>query len=171
MRLCFWLGIVFFVLSFFFSCSSDNNNGASARVDFSGQSREGYVVKIVDGDTYDVIRNGVQTRVRMDGIDAPERGMDYYKVSKDYLGSLCMNKKIRLQISKKDRYGRLIAKTYLPDGREAGQEMVRAGMAWHFKKYSSDATLARLEREARSARRGLWSVSNPTPPWEYRKRK
>ena len=142
-----------------------------AELNLVKQSREGMVVKIVDGDTYDVIRNGVQTRVRMEGIDAPERGMDYYKVSKDYLGSLCMNKKIRLQVSKKDRYGRLIAKTYLPDGRELGEEMVRAGLAWHFKKYSSDATLARLEREARAARRGLWSMSNPVAPWEHRKKK
>ena len=152
-------------------CNSPEGGNELAELNLVKQSREGLVVKIVDGDTYDVIRNGIQTRVRMDGIDAPERGMDYYKVSKDYLGSLCMNKKIRLQVSKKDRYGRLIAKTYLPDGREAGQELVKAGMAWHFKKYSSDATLARLEREARAARRGLWSAGNPIAPWDFRKQK
>jgi len=164
---------VFMFALFLLACACNSPEGGNelAELNLVKQSREGLVVKIVDGDTYDLIRNGVQTRVRMEGIDAPERGMDYYKVSKDYLGSLCMNKKIRLQVSKKDRYGRLIAKSYLPDGRELGEEMVRAGMAWHFKRYSNDAKLARLEREARSARRGLWSAANPTAPWEYRKRK
>jgi endonuclease YncB( thermonuclease family) len=149
-------------------CGSSSNESGSNAANISSQLRNNTVVKIVDGDTYDVILDGTQTRIRMEGIDTPERGMDYYKVAKDYLGKLCVNQKVRVVGSEKDRYGRLLAKTYLSDGRELGVEMVRAGMAWHYKKYSSDPTLAKLERQARAAHIGLWSLANPTPPWEFR---
>jgi endonuclease YncB( thermonuclease family) len=125
----------------------------------------------VDGDTYDIMLDGQKTRIRMDGIDAPERGMDYYKQAKNYLGELCENNEIRVEITDTDRYGRSIAKSYLPDGRELGHEMVKAGMAWHYKKYSNDATLDQLEQEARNAAIGLWSLSNPEAPWDHRKKR
>lgn len=131
----------------------------------------GNVVKIIDGDTFDIVLNGKQTRVRMFGIDAPERGMDYFKVAKEYLGELCMNQVIRIEVMNTDRYGRIVAKSFLPDGRELGTEMIRAGMAWHFKRYSDDELLAQLETTARENRIGLWQSNNPTAPWNYRKRK
>lgn len=137
----------------------------------SDSSLSGNVVKIIDGDTYDIVLNGKQTRIRMYGIDAPERGMDYYRVAKEYLGELCMDQAIRLEVINTDRYGRMVAKSFLPDGRELGAEMIRAGLAWHFKRYSDDELLATLENNAREQKVGLWSVNNPTPPWKYRKRK
>jgi micrococcal nuclease len=136
----------------------------------SSTEKKGAVVHIVDGDTYDIMLAGQKIRIRMDGIDAPERGMDYYKQAKNYLGELCANNEIRVEITDTDRYGRSIGKSYLPDGRELGQEMVKAGLAWHFKKYSDDATLALCEEEAKNAGLGLWSLSNPEAPWEHRKR-
>ena len=141
----------------------------SSQVESDGRS--GNVVKIIDGDTYDIILDGKQTRIRMFGIDAPERGMDYYKASKQYLGELCMNQVLHLDIVNTDRYGRIVAKSFLADGRELGAEMIRAGMAWHFKRYSDDEVSATLETTARENQVGLWSISNPTPPWDYRKRK
>jgi micrococcal nuclease len=137
----------------------------------SQTGQAGMVTHIVDGDTYDIMLSGQKTRIRMDGIDAPERGMDYYKQAKNYLGELCKNNEIRVEITDTDRYGRSIAKSYLPDGRELGQEMVKAGMAWHYKKYSDDATLSQLEQEAKNSGIGLWSISNPEAPWEHRKRR
>ncbi|MFN5423560.1 MAG: thermonuclease family protein, partial [bacterium] len=107
-------------------------------------SLSGNVVKIIDGDTYDILLNGKQTRIRMFGIDAPERGMDYYRVAKEYLGELCMDQIIRLEVINTDRYGRMVAKSFLPDGRELGAEMIKEGMAWHFKRYSDDESLAQL---------------------------
>lgn len=153
------------------SCTSSSSEKEAMEANFTSQLPNNTVVKIVDGDTYDIILNGIQTRIRMQGIDTPERGMDYYKVAKEYLGKLCLNKKVRVVGTEKDRYGRLLAKSYLPDGREIGEEMIRAGMAWHFTKYSKDPKLARLEREARAARIGLWSIPNPTAPWDFRKKK
>lgn len=132
-------------------------------------SASGRAVKIIDGDTYDILIDGVQTRVRMYGIDAPERGQDYYKISKEYLGQLCQGELIRLSIKNKDRYGRTVARSYLSDGRELGAEMIKAGLAWHFKKYSSDADLANYELKARDAHIGIWSMSQPIAPWDFRK--
>lgn len=137
----------------------------------SNPGQTGLVVHIVDGDTYDIMLSGQKTRIRMDGIDAPERGMDFYKQAKNYLGELCENKEIRVEVTDTDKYGRSIAKSYLPDGRELGLEMVKAGMAWHYKKYSDDATLSQLEQDAKNAGIGLWSISNPEAPWEHRKRR
>lgn len=132
----------------------------------------GRVVKLIDGDTYDLLLdNNKSVRVRMQGIDAPERGMPYNKVSKQYLGKLCAGQQVRYMKEDVDRYGRLVAKGYLKDGRNLEAEMIKAGMAWHFTRYSSDRKLQALEDEARAARRGLWADSNPMAPWDYRKMK
>ena len=157
--------LLFFLIFSFILLSCE----LGSRVERDGTSEN--VVKIIDGDTYDIIVDGKQTRIRMFGIDAPERGMDYYKVSKQYLGELCMNQGIHLEIVNTDRYGRIVAKSFLSDGRELGAEMIRAGMAWHFKRYSDDEVLATLETTARENQVGLWSISNPIPPWDYRARK
>lgn len=129
----------------------------------------GRVVKVIDGDTYDILIDGKQTRIRMYGIDAPERGMDFFKVSKEYLGDLCKGNTIKVVTMKKDRHNRVVAKSYLPDGRELGAEMLKAGLAWHYKKYSSDSDYAAFEQKAKENKLGLWSMPIPTPPWEYRK--
>ena len=126
----------------------------------------GKVISIIDGDTYDVLLNGNETfRVRMEGIDAPERGMPFYRISKNYLAELCSEKYVTLQITGKDRYKRLLAFSYLEDGTELSHKMIEAGLAWHFKKYNSDADLAKLEIEARKLKRGLWIDKYPMPPW------
>lgn len=160
--------LTLFVFLFVF-CSSCNGKKAhpEKRITISGK-----VIHIADGDTYDLLTADKKTiRVRMDGIDAPERSMAFYKVSKNYLSELCMNKRIKIVKTDTDRYGRVVAFSYLENGKELGHEMVKAGMAWHFKKYNSDNDLAKLEIEARKAKRGLWIDPKPVPPWEYRKLK
>jgi len=57
------------------------------------------------------------------------------------------------------------------DGRDLSLELVKAGMAWHYRKYSDDPVLAAAEKKARAARLGLWSMPNPVPPWEFRHKK
>ncbi len=132
----------------------------------------GKVVKIVDGDTYDILLpNNTTLRIRMEGIDAPERGMPFYKVSKDYLGKLCFSQTVRIEKSSIDRYGRTLAKTYDSNGDELGLLMIRAGYAWHFKKYSSDSQLANAEIEARTSKAGLWIDDLPVAPWYWRTKK
>lgn len=131
----------------------------------------GKVIKIVDGDTYDILLDDSTTkRIRMDGIDAPERGMPFYKVSKDYLGSLCFGKMVRIEQTDIDQYGRTVAKTYIPGTSELGLQMIEAGFAWHFKRYSSNRILADAETVARDSKAGLWSDAMPVAPWDWRRK-
>jgi endonuclease YncB( thermonuclease family) len=130
----------------------------------------GCVVKIIDGDTYDLLLNDSTTiRVRMDGIDAPEKGMPFYKKAKQYLGTLCKDQIVKIHKDKLDHYGRAVSFSYLKDGRELSREILKAGFAWHYKQYNSNLELATLEDEARQAKRGLWQDKNPMAPWENRK--
>lgn len=149
------------------SCSSNGLQGVSLE---KGSTVTGKVISIIDGDTYDVLLQGNRTiRVRMEGIDAPERGMPFYQKSKKYLSDLCFGKQVSIQITGIDHHERVLAYTFLEDGREVSQEMIRAGLAWHFKKYNSDATLSGIEIEARKSKVGLWIQDSPMAPWENRR--
>jgi endonuclease YncB( thermonuclease family) len=135
-------------------------------------SLHGKVIKIIDGDTYDILLNNHTTkRIRMDGIDAPERGMPFYKSSKNYLSNLCFGTGVLIEPTGKDRYGRTLAKTWLANGKEAGLLMIDAGYAWHFKKYSTSVQLANAEITARKNRLGLWTEKSAVAPWTWRKNK
>jgi micrococcal nuclease len=127
------------------------------------------VIGIIDGDTYDILVENRPVRVRMYAIDAPERGMPYNKVAKKYLSDLIFGKMVTVEQTDTDKNGRIVAKTYLPDGREASTEMLKAGYAWHFKKYDNNPTLAQIEINARKNRLGLWADNQPIAPWEVRK--
>jgi micrococcal nuclease len=161
-----------FLLLFSFSifiASSNSNNGKRIPFALKEQDVKGRIIGIVDGDTYDILVGGNKTvRIRMEGIDAPEKGMPFYKVSKQYLADLCFGKYVRLEINDTDSRGRKIAFTYLDNGKELSHEMIKAGLAWHFKKYNNDADLANLEVQARAARVGLWIDHSPMPPWKNR---
>lgn len=126
------------------------------------------VIGIIDGDTYDILRDNISERIRVDGIDAPEKGMPFYKVSKKYLSNLIFGKYVKLNFEKKDKYGRWVGKGYINDT-DISEEMIKAGMAWHFKKYSNSEVLSDLEIEARNNKIGLWKEPNPIEPWEVRK--
>ena len=126
-------------------------------------------IAISDGDTFTILQDKRQVRIRIDAIDAPEKGMPYYKKSKQYLSSLCFGKYVTLKVIKTDRYGRLVARVILADGRDVSAEMIKAGMAWHYKHYSKDKTLATLEINARKNKLGLWNDTHPYAPWEIRK--
>jgi endonuclease YncB( thermonuclease family) len=126
-------------------------------------------VHIADGDTFEG-RDGDQThRIRLHGVDAPEKGQDFSKKSRETLGRLCKNGPLKAVIIQKDRFGRWVCDVYDRNGQSINKALVKEGMAWHFKRYSSDRELARLEAEARSARIGLWSLDDPIAPWIYRK--
>lgn len=127
------------------------------------------VIKIVDGDTYDVLTADRQTiRIRMNGIDAPEKKQAFGQKAKDQLAALCFRQTVRVEPLSYDRNGRLIADAINPQGLHLSLEMVKRGYAWHFKKYSSDPVLANAEINARRQRLGLWADPNPMPPWTYR---
>jgi micrococcal nuclease len=129
------------------------------------------VYKIIDGDSFEGRANGQNYRIRLFGIDAPEKGQDFYQKSKDRLGQLCKEGPITIKIRNKDYFGRWVADGSTFKGESINQTLVKEGLAWHFTKYSKDPTLKKLEKDARDAQIGIWSVKNSIPPWEYRKSK
>ena len=127
------------------------------------------MIKIVDGDTFDLLTDDtVKIRIRLNGIDCPERKQDYYQVCKDALSQYIFGKNVTLIPHRKDRWKRIIATIYL-NNESINLKMVKNGYAWHFKKYSKDNTLARAEEEARKQKIGLWKMAEPVAPWNYRK--
>ncbi len=128
------------------------------------------VVGVSDGDTLTVLREQTRVRIRLYGIDAPETGQDYGSRAKELASSLAFGETVEVRVHDTDRYGRTVADIILPDGRWLNREMVGSGMAWWYRKYApDDRALARLEAEARTAGRGLWSQTDPVPPWSWRK--
>jgi endonuclease YncB( thermonuclease family) len=148
------------------ACTSKSGKNPSLK---KGSIVSGKVIAIIDGDTYDALIQGNKTiRVRMEGIDAPEKGMPFYQKSKKYLSDLCFHKQVKIKITGVDNYKRFLAYSYLEDGKELSHEMIKSGFAWHLKKYNSDSTLSNLEIEARKLKRGLWIEENPMAPWTNR---
>ncbi len=128
-----------------------------------------FATRIIDGDTFEA-RDSLNTyRIRLNGIDAPERGQDFYQLSKKRLGELCKSGPLTVTLFRKDRYGRWIADVVNSRNIDISYCLVGEGLAWHFKKYSKDAVLANLEIKARKAKSGLWQMQNPVAPWVVRK--
>lgn len=129
------------------------------------------VLRVIDGDTIELllIKSFKFAKIRLDGIDCPEKGQPYYEEAITYTSYLCLHKQVRVIKHDIDKYGRLIADIILPDGENLSEELVSAGLAWWYYLYSDDLILKKLESEAKNARKGLWFQSNPIPPWEFRK--
>ena len=128
----------------------------------------GFVTSIMDGDTIQVRTIAEENvTVRLDGIDAPEKGQDFGNVAKDFLGDLIHEKTVRVEVRERDRYQRHLADVYLDDI-WLNIELARNGLAWHYTKYNKDERLADAETEAKESKRGLWSRSDYIAPWDYR---
>jgi len=135
----------------------------------------GRVVGVADGDTVTVLdATNTQWKIRLMGIDAPEKKMPFGQKSKESLSALVFNKQVAVAFNKRDKYGRTVGKI-LVDGVDANLEQVKSGLAWHYKQYereqsATDRTAyAQAEEQARSEHRGLWVDPDPTPPWDWRK--
>lgn len=128
------------------------------------------VVKVSDGDTITVLDSEHhEIRVRLWGIDAPEKKQAYGEASRRHLAEHIAGKDVRLEIHGKDAYGRTLAVIWLGEENE-NLLQVRDGYAWHYKQYAKKSySYADAEKEARDHRRGLWKDANPIPPWDFRK--
>lgn len=130
----------------------------------------GEVVSVLDGDTIDVLHNGKAERIRLHGIDCPEKGQPYGNQAKRATSTLIFAQHVTLQIHGRDKYGRILAEVLLADGTNVNHTLVKDGWCWWYRKYApNDTTFEQLEREAIEAGRGLWVDPEPLPPWEYRK--
>lgn len=132
------------------------------------------IVAVADGDTLTArceTAGGLKNiKVRLAEIDAPEKGQAFGTRSRQHLADLCFAKRAAVTPKTKDRYLRTVAHVEC-EGKDAGAEQVRAGMAWVFDRYVTDRSLYAVQDDARSAKGGLWADANPIPPWECRRAK
>jgi endonuclease YncB( thermonuclease family) len=142
---------------------------------------EGIAIGVHDGDSFVLhAGDGRRLRVRIAGIDAPERQQPFSEHARRRLGELLRDRPLRIEPIKQDVYGRTIARVTLLDGavpgRDAGLAMLESGSAWHFERYRADqsadefARYAEAQRRARLQSAGLWREASPEPPWAFRSR-
>ena len=131
----------------------------------------GEVVQVQDGDTLTVKteRNRLH-KVRLADIDAPEMGQPFGKSARRLATDLALEKTVRVNYTFKDKYDRLIGEVFLPDGKLLNEEMLKAGLAWHYRvKHPHSSFLEKLEYKAWQKNLGLWLQKAPVPPWEFRR--
>lgn len=132
----------------------------------------GPVIALADGDTLTVLRGTTPVRVRLHGVDAPERAQPFGTRARQFTSELAFQQMVTVIVHNRDRYGRTVGEVLLPDGRHLGRELVREGWAWWTKQYApQDTLLAHLEEAARVEHRGLWSDPAPIAPWHWRQGK
>ena len=133
-------------------------------------SFQGKVVSVSDGDTIKVLKDGKQVKISLAAIDCPEKKQPYGQKAKQFTADLVAGNVVKVWEIVTDRYGRIVSFVFVND-KNLNKELLSAGLAWHYKQYSRDPELARLEFEARSAKRGLGAESGPVAPWEWRGKK
>ena len=128
----------------------------------------GKVVGIADGDTFTLLLPDKTTKkIRLHGVDAPERKQPFGTVARQRLSDLVFSKQVSVEEKDVDRYGRIVGEAFV-DGRSVNEEMLRSGLVWHYTQYDKNPQWTRLQEEARRARKGLWQDPNPVAPWEWR---
>lgn len=136
----------------------------------SEESISGKVVAISDGDTikiYNKVSNK-QYKVRLFGIDAPEKKQDFGRKSKDALAELIHGKNVQISVMGIDQYKRVLGLVIYGNS-DINLEMVKKGNAWVYRKYYKSKKYLDAEDFAKSKKIGLWSGENPIPPWKFRK--
>lgn len=128
----------------------------------------GKVVAVADGDTLTVLYEGKkQYKVRLQHIDCPETRQPFATKAKQSLSNKVFGKAVTVKWEEMDRYKRILGDIYIGK-RWINAELVQEGLAWHYKFYSKDKTIAAAEDKAKAAKLGIWSMPNPTPPWDFR---
>ena len=127
------------------------------------------VLAVVDGDSLEVRAGDEKLQVRLHGIDCPEWDQPHGAEAREFTTVLALGRMVKLLTRDEDAYGRRVAEVLLEDGRSLNRELVRAGHAWWYRRYSAAPDLERLEGEARAAGRGLWRHPDPVPPWVWRR--
>nr|WP_246883735.1 thermonuclease family protein [Pseudomonas koreensis] len=135
---------------------------------WSADNFRGVTVAVLDGDTVEVLTDQhEQRRIRLAGIDAPEKSQAYGQRSKQNLASMVAGKLVDVVDHGRDQYGRTVGSLSV-GGLDVNAEQVKAGYAWAYTRYNRDSKLAALEENARRRHVGLWRDSKPIAPWEYR---
>ena len=149
-----------------------------------GDTLSGKVVGVADGDTVTILdADREQHKIRLQGIDAPEKAQPFGQRSKENLSRLVFNKDVRVEWAKRDKYQRIVGKVWVqpascptcPMTLDVGHAQITVGLAWWYRKYANEqlpadrAAYEFSEEEAKAKRAGLWVDSRPIPPWDWRK--
>lgn len=149
--------ILFFLLSLSFTS-------------YSQHYKDIRVVRVLDGDTIDVVLDGEQKRIRIAEIDCPEKGQPYSNRATQFTKDFTSGNIVNLKIKEKDRYGRYIGYISVEE-KDLSTELVKNGYAWVYRFFSTSPLLLELEDTARKSKLGLWAEPNPIEPRLYRKSK
>ncbi|MCQ2373564.1 MAG: thermonuclease family protein [Phascolarctobacterium sp.] len=165
--------LIFFVAGCSIGESYFGPKSVSTYTNTTNKNLTSRVIHVSDGDTIIMLApDGGKVKVRLYGIDAPEKAQPYGPQAAGILKNLILNQVVTIDTINVDRYGRYVAKVFY-NRQDINAEMIRLGAAWHYRYYDKSPSYMQyeeLERYARVNRRGLWNRDNPTPPWEYRKR-
>jgi endonuclease YncB( thermonuclease family) len=146
----------------------------------------GRVVAVTDGDTIKVLdADNTEHKVRLTGIDAPERGQPYGTAARNHLASMVAGKEVKVESSNSDRYGRVLGKVWVQPGDcpscgktlNTNHAQILAGMAWWYRYYAKEQSTEdrgryeSAEDEAKARKWGLWADSDPINPYDWRKGK
>jgi micrococcal nuclease len=138
----------------------------------AGETVVGRCVGVHDGDSMTILIDTPdgkrQAKIRLDGIDAPELGQPFSRVSRDGLAKMVFERECAVESRGPDKYGRTVGRVSV-DGADVNAAMLDSGLAWHYKKYDSLPEMAAREQAAKRANAGLWDDRNPIPPWDWRK--
>lgn len=135
---------------------------------------DGTVIHIADGDSLTLMVDNTPHKIRLLGIDAPERSQAYGKQSRVALNRAVNGKQVTVKWSKRDDYGRIVGKV-IYKGRDINLQQLQKGMAWHYKHYEREQELedrsryAQAEYLAQRDKLGLWQDANPVAPWKFRR--
>ncbi|EFI4466787.1 TPA: thermonuclease family protein [Shigella flexneri Y] len=164
-----FLSVILFLFTAFQSANAGGIPGALAGIlSTLNLEIQGKVIRVLDGDTIEVLQDKKTVRIRLANIDAPEKKQAFGSWSANQLKSLIAGKQVTVSYSQKDRYGRIIGRVFTTNGTEASRFMVQSGAAWVYARYNTDKSLPALQWEAQEQKRGLWADTNPVPPWEWR---
>ena len=130
----------------------------------------GKCVGVSDGDTISVLWGGRAVRVRLYGVDAPEKRQAFGQQAKNFTSRFAFGKNVTIYSKGTDRYGRVLG-WVLVGSQNLNANLVANGLAWWYRQYSpNEREIAQLEQKARGARRGLWRDAQPVAPWSWRRR-
>lgn len=131
---------------------------------------QGRSVHVADGDTFTLLDdNNTLHRIRLDGIDAPEKGQAFGNVSREYLAKMIVGKRLTVTFTEKDKYGRILGKVSTDSIVDINLLAIESGMAWHYSYFNSEKKYANAEKEAKRKKIGLWIDANPIIQYEFRK--
>ena len=149
------------ILTMFFSSSFGFNDKEGMKV---------RVTKVIDGNTIEILTDDDEVyQIMFKDVDSPEIGQNFGEEAKRFTEKLLLKKKVTVEMKGKDMWGNRLAGVTLNNGKNIEQLLIEEGLAWYNSMKSNNQKLAEVELKTKETKKGLWSESEPTPPWIFRR--